>query len=645
MTETQNLSKGSKVTDTISTTGSGYGFIDTEEGTPDIFINTPDLNTALNGDTVEVEVTGTGEKGRLSGKVLSIVARAKRRYVGLLTPGSDGWYLAPDDRKMYTSIVIPGVPKDAQRGYKAYVEITEWKEGSPQPLGQILEVLGPKGEHEVEMRAIVLERGITADFPKEVEAEAEKIQQEHSIEKAGPERRDYREVTTLTIDPETAKDFDDALSFKKLGDGNYEIGVHIADVAHFVQPGSAIDKEAREREFSTYLVDRTLPMLPEVLSNDLCSLNPNEDKFAFSAIFTITPEGEVINRWFGRTIIHSNYRFSYEDAQSSIDSGKGEHAETLTIFNTLAKKIRAKRFLNGAIEFHSEEVKFQLDDAGKPIGVQIKEQRDAHKLIEEFMLLANQEVALEVERIREKTGKKLIFVYRIHDKPDRDRIEELGVFLRALGYEFDIKDKELTGRLVNEIITQAEEKPEEGLVNTSMIRTMAKAEYSTKNIGHFGLGFQHYSHFTSPIRRYPDVLVHRLLWKHLHNENVSNQEYPWYEKTCQIASEKEIEVMQAERESIKYKQVEYLSEHIGEEFTGVITGVIEKGFFVEESTTKGNGFVPVRTLGDDYYQYDEKMYGLVGQKTGTTYRLGDEIRVKLTKADLDERQLDFEVVK
>lgn len=645
MTDTPTYTKGSILTDTISTTGTGYGFIDTPEGIPDVFIDTPDLNTALNGDTVEVEITGTGEKGRLAGKVLKVAARAKRRYVGVLTPGSDGWYLAPDDRRMYTSIVIPGTPKDAERGYKAYVEISDWKEGTPQPLGSILEVLGPKGEHEVEMRAIVLERGITAEFPKEVEEEAEQIQKSHSIEKAGKERRDYRDVTTVTIDPETAKDFDDALSFKELDNGNYEIGVHIADVAHFVQPGTAIDKEAREREFSTYLVDRTLPMLPEILSNDLCSLNPNEDKFAFSAIFTITPEGDVTERWFGRTIIHSNHRFSYEEAQQSIVSGEGEHAKTLTTFNELAKKIRSKRFKNGAIEFHSEEVKFQLDDAGKPIGVQIKEQLDAHKLIEEFMLLANQEVALAVERIREETGKKLIFVYRIHDKPDRDRLVELAVFLRALGYDFEVENKELTGRLINEIITQAEEKPEEGLVNTSMIRTMAKAEYSTKNIGHFGLGFKHYSHFTSPIRRYPDVLVHRLLWKHLHGEVVSNQEYPWYEKTCQIASEKEIEVMQAERESIKYKQVEYLSEHIGEEFDAVVTGVIEKGFFVEEVTTKGNGFVPVRTLGDDYYQYDEKAYALVGQKTGTAYRLGDEVRVKLTKADLDERQLDFEVVK
>ncbi|MEX0934865.1 MAG: ribonuclease R [Candidatus Paceibacterota bacterium] len=645
MTDEENLKKGSKVTDTISTTGSGYGFVDTPEESPNIFIDTPDLDRALNGDTVEVEITGTGEKGRLAGKVINIVNRAKRRYVGVLTPGSNGWFLAPDDRRMYTSISIPGNPKGAERGYKAYVEIIEWKKGNSLPTGEILEVLGPKGDHEVEMNSIVLERGITAAFPENVDKEAQQIQQEHSIENASEERRDYRSVTTLTIDPDTAKDFDDALSFKKLEDGNYEIGVHIADVAHFVKPGSAIDEEAREREFSTYLVDRTLPMLPEILSNDLCSLNPNEDKFAFSAIFTITPEGTVTERWFGRTIIHSDHRYTYEEAQASIENGEGEHKEILQTLNDLAKKIRKKRFKNGAIEFHSEEVKFQLDDTGKPIGVSIKKQQDAHKLIEEFMLLANQEVALEVQRMRDERGRDLLFVYRIHDKPDRERIEELGVFLRALGYDFDIEDKELTGRLVNEIITQAEEKPEEGLVNTSMIRTMSKAEYSTQNIGHFGLGFQHYSHFTSPIRRYPDILVHRLLWKHLHEESISRQEYPWYEKTCQMASEKEIEVMQAERESIKYKQVEYLKEHIGEEFDAVITGVIDKGFFVEEMETKGNGFVPVRSLGDDYYQYDEKTYALVGQKNGTSYRLGDEIRVKLTRADLDERQLDFEVVK
>lgn len=638
----ENISVGSVITAPISVARKGFAFVTTPGENPDIFIAPPNVGNVLNGDLVEAEITGKAEKGRFEGKVLRIIEEGKRTFVGEIVRKNDSWFLEADNKKMHKDISLSA--PNLKEGDKALVRITEWKEGVDTPTGEVLEVLGPKGDHEVEMKAILLERGIDSSFPPEIEEEAEKIRESYSIEQGLEEgRRDLRTITTLTIDPASAKDFDDALSFRELDNGMYEIGIHIADVAYFVRPGTKLDEEARRRSFSTYLVDRTIPMLPEVLSNDLCSLNPHEDKFAFSALFTMDNEGSIHDRWFGRTVIHSDRRFSYEEAQEVLDTGTGDHIETLTTLWDIAQKLRKDRFKTGAIEFQTEEVKFELDDTGKPIAVIIKESLDTNNLIEEYMLLANQEVAQEVERLSHTYGRDLLFVYRIHDKPDREKLEMLSVFLRALGYEFDLPQGEITGEILNDLLSRAEEKPEEGMINTTMIRSMAKAEYSTKNIGHFGLGFKYYSHFTSPIRRYPDVLVHRLLWHHLHNEEVLKQSYSFYEKTCQIASAREIEVTQAERESIKFKQVEYLQDKVGNIFDVVITGIIDKGFFVEEKESKANGFVSVNALKDDYYTYDEKTYSLKGAKKGRVFRLGDEIKAKLTRADLDERELDFEV--
>lgn len=644
-TEDIELKKGSKITDIISVAKKGFAFVDTQEGIPDIFIAPPNVGHALTGDIVEVEILGAAEKDRLEGKVLRVVEENKRKFVGEIVKQDGMWVLDADSKRMHVPILILGDIGDLKEGVKAFVEITGWQEKADYPHGEIREILGPKGEHEVEMKAILLERGIDSTFPPHVEKEAQKIRESYSVEEGLKEdRRDLRDLPTFTIDPDTAKDFDDALSFRDLENGRYEIGVHIADVAHFVTPKSALDEEARKRSFSTYLVDRTIPMLPEVLSNDLCSLNPNEDKFAFTALFEVDKDGQIHSRWFGRSVIHSDRRFTYEEAQEVLESGEGDFAQEIAVLWDIAQKVRKRRFKTGAIEFQSEEVKFELDDNGKPIAIRIKESIDTNHLIEEYMLLANQETALEVKRLAKKYSRDLLFIYRVHDEPDREKLEMLAVFLRALGYDFDLPKGEITGELLNDLLNRVEEKPEEGMINTTMIRSMAKAEYSTKNNGHFGLGFSYYTHFTSPIRRYPDILVHRLLWKHLHNEIVPNQEYGFYEKTAQLASAREIEVTQAERESIKFKQVEYLEDKVGETFDVIITGASDRGLFVEEKETKANGYISVQSLEDDYYTYNEKTYSLVGSKTGRTFRLGDEIKVKLTKVNIDDREIDFVVV-
>ena len=527
------------------------------------------------------------------------------------------------------------------------MRINDWHDSRTNPVGTVVERIGMKGDNDTEMRAIALEKGIVPDFPEDVEREASAISRAIDADEIA-RRRDMRDVPTCTIDPADAKDFDDALSFRTLADGNIEVGVHIADVSHYVVPGTALDKEAARRGTSVYLVDRTIPMLPEVLSNDLCSLNPHEDKLAFSAVFTFSGESlargkaDIIDEWFGRTVIHSNRRFAYEEAQDVLNGAGDPMQGALTTLNTLAKILQKERFAKGAISFDKDEVRFNLDENGKPLGVYVKERLDAHKLIEDFMLLANKRVAEWIGKKDE--GLKKTFVYRIHDVPDADRIRELATFVKTLGYDLPIGENGPSSRDINALLGQVKGSPEEQLITTAAIRSMAKAIYATGNIGHYGLAFEHYTHFTSPIRRYPDVMVHRLVATYIAGTTVGEKERESYEAMSRYASEMEKQAADAERASVKYKQVEYMQNHVGEEFDGTISGVTKFGIYVEESETRAEGLVHIRDLGDDFYTHDEKNYALVGERTKKRYRLGDPIRVRLVRADLDARVLDMEVV-
>lgn len=634
----------------ISTTSTGVGFVSPpnadSDNLDDLVIPEDRINGAFDGDTVLVKPRPEidNERGDLDiAEVVEVIRRHKDTFVGTIQKNNDTFFLLPDKKDMYEDIFIH-TDQDLPDGHKAVVEITDW--GQPEegqnPSGTVKEVLGPKGDHEVEMQSILREKHIEVDFPKPVMEEARELEGWDIADEDVSERRDFRDVTTMTIDPESAKDYDDALSFKQLENGNYEIGIHIADVSHFVRPDTAIDQEARKRAFSTYLVDRTIPMLPPILSNDLCSLNPDVDRLAFSAVFEMTPEGNVQNQWFGKSVIHSDKRFSYQEAQDQIDSGQDTFSEQLQILNNVAKVLRNRRFNNGSIDFHSEEVTFELADDGTPVSITKKERLDTHKMIEEYMLLANREIAKEIKRMTKDEDEKHFFMYRVHGLPDRDRLKELGVFLRALGYDFELEeDVKITNSDINALLSQAENEPEEGLVNTEVIRTMDKAVYKTTNKGHFGLGFEYYTHFTSPIRRYPDLLVHRLLHKHLNDIEVAEQEFNFYKAAAEHASEVEREVMEAERDSNAFKRAEYMQEHIGETFNAVISGISKHGFYVEEKQTLANGMVHVSQMGDDYFELDEEQYAIVGSNTGKTYTLGDEVKVKLEGVDIDNREIDF----
>jgi ribonuclease R len=448
----------------------------------------------------------------------------------------------------------------------------------------------------------------------------------------------------MTIDPHDAKDFDDALSIERLPNGNISIGIHIADVSHYVVEGGALDKEAKERATSIYLVDRVIPMLPEILSNDLCSLRPNEDRLAFSAVFELTPNADVVDAWYGQTVIHSNKRFSYQEAQQVLDDGQGEYFDELTTMMELGRKLRARRYKAGAIAFEQPEVKFELDERGVPIKAYKKDRIETMMMIEDFMLLANREVPEHIHELRKKRDKEMPFVYRIHDKPDPDRIEDLAIFVRALGYDFETENGSVDAKAINELMKAVEGKPEENLIKTAAIRSMSKAIYSTKNIGHFGLAFKFYSHFTSPIRRYPDLLAHRLLRKHLDDVTISSQVAGILETTCIHASNKESEATTAERDSIKFKQVEYMMNKVGDEFDAIITGVADWGIYVQEQEALCEGMVKLSSLKGDFFEHDAKNYRVKGQKTGKAYRLGDPVKVKLVRADTEDRQLDFEMV-
>src|SRR3989344_969226 len=561
----------------------------------DIHIPAAFLNTALYGDTVRVRIERE-EKGIVYGKVVDIVSRFKSRFTGILKTNDGILFVEPDDYRVHKNILIPSAHVgEAQGGQKVVVDITDWQRDNKEPVGRVALVLGAPGNHETEITAIIYNKNFTIHFPKDVEEEAGKARK-FLDEPSVKTRRDFRDVSTFTIDPETAKDFDDAISVQELGKGMYEIGIHIADVTHFVRPGTKLDKEGAKRATSIYMVDRTVPMLPEGLSNDLCSLNPNEDKLVFSAVFVMNEKAEIKKEWFGKSIIKSDKRFTYEDAQKVLDSGNGPQAKELKVLERLAQILRAERIKNGSILFEDKEVKVILDKANRPIDIIRKKRIETQKLIEDFMLLANRRVAEFIGKY-EKKNKIRHFVYRVHDKPNEEKISYVITLLRSLGYK--IKEYEnITAQEINQILKSVERKPEEGLIQTALVRTMAKAMYTSKNIGHFGLGFSFYTHFTSPIRRYPDMMVHRLLETYLGGGVLSDKDIEESDRLAAYASQMEKVAEEAERESIKFKQAEYMKDRIGQVFGGIVSGVTSWGIYVEEEKTGSEGLVPIGNLGN-----------------------------------------------
>lgn len=632
----------------ISINTKGIGYFTITETDERIEIQNENLNKAFHGDEVEIELTGKTLFGKKQGKVKKLIKRSRNQFVGILQEKNGETYMVPDDKRMYVDLFLDKKEtENIENGTKILVKMID--EGQKGPKGEIIKIIGKAGENNTEMQSIVLDKGFDIEFPKEVEDEALKLKNEYknSFAEEVSKRRDMRSVTTMTIDPFDAKDFDDAISLEKIDEDNFEIGIHIADVSHFVTPESKLDKEAEKRGLSVYLVDRTIPMLPEILSNDLCSLNPNEDKYTFSAVFKINKKGEVLDKWFGRTVIHSDKRFTYEEAQKVINGElEGPFREDLLILNSIAKNLEQKKFQNGAINFETDEVKFVLDENGKPIDVYRKERLDTHKLVEEYMLLANRSVAefIFMSQNKNVAKKGSQSVYRVHAVPDKERIEELAIFLKALGFNLKNKDGEVTSRDINKLLKEVEGTPNEELIKTATIRSMAKATYSTKNIGHFGLAFTYYTHFTSPIRRYPDLLVHRFLERELKGGKIEQNEYEKFERICLASSDLEKKAADAERASIKYKQVEYMQNHIGEEFMGTITGVTDWGIYIEEKETKCEGMIKLKELGDDFYTLNEKTYTVKGEKTGKTFRLGDDVKFKVVSADMDRRVLDYALV-
>lgn len=607
-----------------------------------IFVAERNSMHALNGDKVKVHISAKRKGFEPEAEVLEIIEKKDQVFIGTIQVDKYYAHLIPDSKFLATDIFIPkNKLKGAKSGDKAIVKIIEWPEEANSPVGQVVDVLGESGNNDTEMCAVLAEFGLPYRYPENVTNEAEKIDAGITPEEIA-NRRDMRDVTTFTIDPKDAKDFDDALSIKKLPNGNWQVGVHIADVTHYVQPGSIIDKEAEERATSVYLVDRTVPMLPEHLSNGICSLRPNEEKLTYSCIFEMDDKANVVKSDICRTVIESDRRFTYEEAQDIIETGKGDYKEEIIELDNLAKILRKKRYDNGSIEFDRCEVRFDIDEKGKPINVFFKESKDANKLVEEFMLLANRTVAEAIGKVGQ--GKKAkAFVYRVHDLPDPEKIESFATIARQFGHKIRTTGKAAdVNKSLNSLLEDVKGSGEENLISTLAIRSMAKAVYTTKNIGHYGLAFDYYTHFTSPIRRYPDMMVHRLLDKYTHGGRTVNPEK--LEEECQHSSEMEQLAANAERASIKYKQVEYLGERMGEVYTGVISGVTEWGLYVELDENKCEGLVPIRDLADDYYEFDEKNFCLIGRRKKGRYRLGDKITVQVARADLPKKQLDFALV-
>jgi ribonuclease R len=627
---------------TVDMTADGSAYIVPEdEFEKDIFVAPRKLKNALHGDTVKAYVFAKKSGRKNDGEVVEIIKRAKSDFTGVIKISDRFAFVIADDKKMMHDIFVPlADTHEAKNGQRVLVTLSDWPESAKNPIGIVKHVLGNQGENNTEMNAILAQYGFPLEFPPQVEREANAIPEEIPAAEIA-KRKDFRNVLTFTIDPADAKDFDDAISYQKLPNGNHEIGVHIADVSHYVIQGTDLDKEAYSRATSVYLVDRVIPMLPERLSNGVCSLRPREDKLCFAAVFELDEQANIQSEWYGRTVIHSDRRFSYEEAQEVIENKAGDYAAEILKLNELAYILRDRKFKNGAISFESTEVKFKLDEAGKPIGVYVKERKDAHKLIEDYMLLANRKVA---EFIAKKTkGKdKLTFVYRVHDSPNMETLNTFATFASRFGYKINTKSDKEIAKSLNNLMADVEGKKEQNILTSLAIRSMAKAIYSTKKTSHYGLAFEYYTHFTSPIRRYPDVMAHRLLQTYLDGGKSADMEF--YEVASVHSSAMEKRAADAERASIKYKQAEYLENNIGTEYKGIISGVTEWGMYVEIEENKCEGMIRLRDISDDFYVLDEKNYCIVGQRKKKKYQLGDEVMIRVKKVDLSKRQIDFTLI-
>jgi ribonuclease R len=639
------------VTGIIDFTQQGTAFVIVNESDKDVFIPEKKTRDALNGDLVKINIVHRKKGSRQEGEVVEVIRRARTEFVGIIRFQQKFAFVIPDSNKVHVDFFVRlDDTKDAEDGQKVVVQLKDWRPKDNNPTGIIKDVLGFPGEHQTEMHAIMAEYGLPDHFPEDIELAAKSIPTEITAKEIA-KRRDFREILTMTIDPHDAKDFDDALSLQKLENGLWEVGVHIADVSHYLKPHSTLDKEAVSRATSVYLVDRCIPMLPEVLSNFVCSLRPGEEKYCFSAVFQLDDEGVIHHQWFGKTIIFSNHRFAYEEVQKIIETGEGPYKDEILVLDRLAKKLRAERLRKGSIVFDKAEVKFHLDEEGNPTGVYFKTQQDAHKLIEDFMLLANRRVAEylskpgkgEQDAERQSKNKKEaggpVCVYRIHDVPNDEKMAELSNFVSRFGYELNIGNKQKTAQAINKLLVDVKNKKEAGMIELLAVRSMPKAIYTTKNAGHYGLGFDYYTHFTSPIRRYPDVMVHRLLEARLNGVSYSNRDE--LEQLCKHSSEMERLAADAERASIKYKQVEFMSDKIGEIFRGMISGVTEWGIYVEIIENKCEGMIRAKDMTDDHYIFDEENYRYVGRHHGKKYALGDTVAIIVKGADLLKKQLNF----